>query len=93
MQETTQKLKDEMKVADKAKRDAEAKTKDYKHQIRIWLEEREQYCKMQIEFQTVKEKLAKYSLVEKSLEVTKKICNFILSPILKRLVVILAENR
>jgi len=68
MQETTQKLKDELKISDKAKRDAEAKTKDYKHQIRIWLEEREQYCKMQIEFQTVKEKLAKYSLVEKSLE-------------------------
>jgi chromosome segregation ATPase len=68
MQETTLKLKDEMKVSDKARRDAEAKTKDYKYQIKIWLEEREQYCKMQIEYESVKQKLAKYSLVEKSLE-------------------------
>jgi len=66
--ETTEKLKDEMKVADKSKKAAEAKTRDYKQQIKIWLDEREQYCKMQIEYETVKQKLAKYSLVEKSLE-------------------------
>ena len=67
--ETTEKLKEEMKVADQSKRVAQAKTKDYKNQIKIWLDEREQYCKMQIDYETVKQKLAKYTLVEKSLEV------------------------
>lgn len=68
MEERNKKIVEELRSADKVRRDAEAKTREYKNQVRMLLEERTQYAEMQIEYETVKNKLAKYTLLEKTIE-------------------------
>eukprot|EP00088_Acartia_fossae_P035750 TRINITY_DN3687_c0_g1_i3.p1 TRINITY_DN3687_c0_g1~~TRINITY_DN3687_c0_g1_i3.p1 ORF type:complete len:507 (+),score=130.73 TRINITY_DN3687_c0_g1_i3:92-1612(+) len=67
-EDNNKKVKDELKVADKARRDAEGKMKDYKYQIKHWMQEREDLNQKVLDFDNMKKKLAKFTLVEKALE-------------------------
>jgi len=68
IEERNKKIAEELRSADKARRDAENKTKEYKYQVKMFLEERTQYAAMQLEYETTKNKLAKYTLLEKTIE-------------------------
>jgi len=61
------KLKDAIKVADKAKRKAEENIKEYKIEIRYWKDERDRFQGCQEEAEQVKKKLEKFTLMEQVL--------------------------